>query len=81
MILKFLFVLNGNYENRIFLKGDHIYFNSDGTISCIEANGWIGKEDVNEATKGMEYKLDIGWFEKQRDFLQAKLDRLLEGGS
>lgn len=41
-------------DDGTFDKGDHIIFNEDGSISCIEGRGWLEAEYVAEATKGME---------------------------
>lgn len=45
--------------------GDHISQNEDGTVSCIEAKGWVAKNDVPEAIKGMEYEPDRAWAKQQ----------------
>jgi hypothetical protein len=43
-------------KNKEFQIGDHIRFMGDGSVICREAQGWIDKEDVPEATEGMEYE-------------------------
>ena len=58
--------------------GDHISVNSDGSINCIEMQGWISIEDVPEATKGMEVVVDKEWIERMKRKLQEKLEALEE---
>ena len=45
-------------DDGTFRVGDHITLNPDGTISCRGQLGWIVKEDVPEATAGMEVDID-----------------------
>ena len=77
--MKKRYVVTKASKDKTFLKGDHIYFNNDGTISCMEAKGSVEKEDVEAACIGMEYELDAEWVEKQKTLLQARLDKLLGG--
>ena len=59
-----------------FEKGDHIVFNDDGSISCIEAMGWIAAEDVKFATEGMKSEPDDEWVKKKKARLIAELSAL-----
>ena len=45
--------------------GDHIWLDSDGTVSCREAKGWIEAEHVAEAMVGVEYEPDSAWAQQQ----------------
>ena len=45
--------------------GDHISLGEDGTVSCIEAMGWIEKEHVQEAMAGVEYEPDRAWAQRK----------------
>lgn len=45
--------------------GDHISLNEDGTVSCIEAMGWIEKDHVQEAMAGIEYEPDRAWAQRK----------------
>lgn len=45
-------------KGKTFLAGDHIRLLENGDVICQEAHGWIDKEDVPAATKGMEFDLD-----------------------
>lgn len=52
-------------DDGTFQVGDHIWLDSDGTVCCVEAAGWIEAEDVPEATAGMEYEPDRAWAKRQ----------------
>lgn len=41
-----------------FEVGDHIAFCEDGSIVCFEVGCWLNVENVPEALKGMDYKID-----------------------
>ena len=59
----------GSYDGT-FIKGDRIQLQQDGSITCIEAAGWIDAEHVPEAIKGIEYELDVAFYKKQNEKLQ-----------
>ena len=61
-------------DDGTFFVGDHIIFEENGSISCIEAQGWIDKEDVPSATKGMESVLDRIYIEKRKRELREILN-------
>jgi hypothetical protein len=63
-------------DDGTFQVGDHIYLIDNGDIACIEAKGWVDKEEVPEATKGMEVELDQERIEKRRQKLLACLAAL-----
>jgi hypothetical protein len=63
-------------DNGTFEVGDHILINSDGSISCIEAQGWIDNCDVEEATKGIEIEIDHDWIERRKSKLRKELAEL-----
>jgi len=63
-------------DDGTFEKGDHIIFNDDGSISCIEAMGWIDTDDVPAAIAGMESKPDMEYVEKKKARLLAELAAL-----
>ena len=65
-------------DDGTFEIGDHIVFEDDGSISCIEASGWIDKEDVPLATAGMESEPDLEWLQRRKDKLLAELNLLSE---
>lgn len=55
---------------------DHIWKATDGTIMCREAQGWIPKDEVDEATKGFLIVLDIDYINKRKQELQDQLNQL-----
>jgi hypothetical protein len=59
-----------------FQVGDHIIFEADGSISCIEAKGWIDKDDVPSAIIGMESQPDRDWLQKRKEKLRDLLNIL-----
>ena len=63
-------------DDGTFEKGDHIIFNEDGSISCVEAIGWITVDKVPSATIGMESVPDTEWAEKKKARLMAELAAL-----
>lgn len=63
-------------DDGTFELGDHISLCKDGAIACVEAQGWIEKEDLLLATKGMEVEIDLAWIEQRRDRLLAELTDL-----
>lgn len=63
-------------EDGTFEKDDHIRLNKDGTIACIEAQGWVDAEDAEEACKGMKCVVDTEWEARRREFLNNELERL-----
>lgn len=67
------YVVTKASDDGTFERGDHITANEDMTISCLEARGWIEKEDVPEATKGMECEVDKEWLQKKREKVEADL--------
>lgn len=63
-------------DDGTFEVGDHIIFNKDGSISCVEAKGWIEKEDVPAASAGMNSEPDREWLQRRKDRLIAELNLL-----
>ena len=63
-------------DDGTFEVGDHIVFEDDGSISCIEAKGWIEKEDVPSAIIGMESQPDRDWLQRRKDKLRAEVSLL-----
>lgn len=62
--------------NGEFVAGDRIMMRSDGSIVCRDTPGWMRSEDVPEATRGMEIKLDLDWIKKRRAKLASELASL-----
>lgn len=63
-------------DDGTFQEGDHILLYDDGTIGCVEAEGWVEKDDAEEAVKGMKSVQDTEWKERRKKALQAALDKL-----
>ena len=63
-------------DDGTFEVGDHIYMTSDGSISCIEAHGWIDACDVPEATRGMVIEIDAEWVKLQKKKLLDALSNI-----
>lgn len=70
------YIVTKESDDGTFKVGEHIMFNKDMTISCFEAQGWIEKEDVPEAIKGMECEIDKEWLLKRRRKAEAELSFL-----
>jgi len=73
-MLKKRYIVIRPSDDGTFQIGDHIFPEENGSISCVEAQGWIDAENVIEARKGMECILDQEWIEKEK----TKLHKLLE---
>lgn len=63
-------------EGGEFRPGDRIILDTCGAISCREAAGWIDREDVADATKGMRVEVDAKWLAARRQKLLAMLAEL-----
>jgi hypothetical protein len=59
-----------------FEVGDHISLNPDGSINCIEAQGWIEADDVASATEGMEVETDLEWYGRRKQKLLDEVDAM-----
>jgi hypothetical protein len=72
------YIITKNSDDGTFEAGDRILLSKDGSIICADARGWIDKEDVEEAIKGMEYKADQAWVEAEREKLNRQIKQLEE---
>lgn len=70
------YVVTKPSENGTFEMGDCISKCSDGAIACWSAPGWIAIEDVAEAMRGVEVKLDSEWIERRKALYLAELEKL-----
>lgn len=79
--MKKRYVVTKGADDGTLQKGDHIFFYEDGSIGCVEAQGWLDKEWLesnNEFLKSIEYTLDIEWINKYREELKSELKELKE---
>ncbi len=58
-----------------FQKGDHLIFYDDGGIGCVEAQGWLDKEEVDTVV-GMESAPDVELICRVKKRLRAQLQKL-----
>ena len=65
-------------DDGTFEVGDHIFYEKDGAILCLEAEGWIDKEEVPSASAGMKSEPDLKWLQTKKKQLRAELDLLEE---
>ena len=56
--------------------GDHVELCDDGTIECLEAQGWVSKEDAAAALVGVTVEVDHEWHAARRAKLLAELERM-----
>lgn len=73
------YLVTKDSNDRTFRVGDHIKMDTDGSINCYEAGGWVDSSDVAECIKGMEAEIDKEWVKKQRVMLLSQLAELEEG--
>jgi len=59
------YIVTKGSDDGTLQAGDHISLNEDGTVSCIEAMGWIEAEHVPEAMAGIEYEPDRAWAKRK----------------
>ena len=52
-----LFVTKGNTDGSI-LKGDVLYFGSDGVLVNLTVGGWLDKEDLTPSVMDFKYRVD-----------------------
>ena len=74
--MKIRHVVTKSSKDGTFKKGDHIVFEDNGDISCIEARGWIPSKECLEACKGMESTPDVEWLAGKKANLVAQLAEL-----
>lgn len=59
-------------------KGDRVFMHSDGVLVCIEADGFLPPEQVQDALKGAVLEVDKEWVSRKK---QEHMDAIakLEG--
>jgi hypothetical protein len=72
-----VFVVTKGSDDGTLLTGDHITFYRDGSVGCKEAGGWIDKEDVESAMRGVEYTLDVEYMTKKYKKLKEEMENAL----
>lgn len=70
------YVVTRDSKHREFQIGDRVWMESDGSIMCHEAHGWMQPEDVIEATEGWAIKPDANWAAAMRADLERQLAAL-----
>jgi ABC-type sugar transport system ATPase subunit len=64
-------------DDGTFEVGDRIQLMDDGAILCVQARGWVDREDVKEAIQGMNYEVDTEYIEQRKADLLKKICRLM----
>lgn len=59
-----------------FQVGDQITLTIDGSISNIQAEGWLEAEDLVDATAGMECEVDRARLQRRKESLLRRLAAL-----
>ena len=75
------YIVTKGSDDGTFEEGDHIMLHKDGSIICKEAQGWIDKDDVEEAMKGVDYQVDWEYYEhlyKQHKETLEELENILK---
>lgn len=72
MIVGKRYIITKSSDDGTFELGDHIMMNDDGSICCIEAQGWICESDVGDALKGAEYVVDVRYYEDKIEKLKDR---------
>ena len=76
MIVGIWYIVTYPSNDCTFVIGDHIKLESDGSIICREAQGWIDAEDAGQAEQGMQCQEDAKERQKRVRALRAELDYL-----
>lgn len=76
MIIGTPYIVAKASDDGTFHVGDQVVLEKDGSISCLQAEGWIDAKDVPEATAGWEIAIDTARIERRRQKLQSQLDKL-----
>lgn len=63
-------------DDGTFVVGDHISMDTDGSIVCYEAEGWIEPSDVEQAIKGAVVEIDQEWVASRKARLIEELATL-----
>ncbi|UOF76733.1 hypothetical protein [Caudoviricetes sp.] len=72
------YIVTKDSKNKEFQEGDNIWILCNGDIMCRDAHGWMPAEDVAEATRGMEIKIDEEWIAKKRAYLEREIIKLTD---
>lgn len=59
-----------------FQAGDQITLTIDGSVSNIQAEGWLEAEDLVDATAGMECEVDRARLQRRKESLLRRLAAL-----
>ena len=59
-----------------FQAGDQITLTIDGSVSNIQAEGWLEAEDLEDATAGMECEVDRARLQRRKESLLRRLAAL-----
>jgi len=76
MVTGFQYIVTKASNDGTFQIGDHIIALDDGSIICLEAQGWIASEHVPEAWEGVEVKVDKDWLYRKKTELHCQLSKL-----
>lgn len=71
------YIVTKDSDDKSFLVGDHIRMEA-GCLTCAEAQGWMEKEHLVVATKGMECMPDLDWYAKREAELEQELKSIRE---
>lgn len=59
------YIVTKGSDDGTFQAGDHIWLLGDGSVACIEAQGWIPDQDVQQAMTGVAYEIDRAWAQRK----------------
>jgi hypothetical protein len=70
------YVVTKESDDGTFLINDKIRLEENGDISSLNNCGWIDKEKVHLATKGMKYKINASYYKYKREKLSKKIEEI-----
>lgn len=71
-----IYIVTKESDDGTFEVGEHISLRSDGAIIGYDAHGWIPSENVDDAIKGMEVKIDDEYYARKKARLLMELNEL-----
>ena len=70
------YIVTRGSDDGTLREGDRVVLEYDGALVCIEAEGFLPHEDVEDALKGAVLEIDKEWLEKEKQKAMDLLTKL-----
>lgn len=77
MIVDALYLVVRGSDDGTFEVGDSVVLKADGSIDCLQGQGWISSADAKEASAGMRVVLDVQRIARRLAKLDKQREQLL----